>query len=119
MNKRYVRGRSFEYYVKKAYEEKGFLVVRSAGSRGRIDLVAISKEGKVYMIQCKIGSLKSVSKSEILSLLNLANEYNSIPVLALKVRKKRRKYLVIFLEGASLIMGNVFQNSLLRFNRKV
>lgn len=54
----YERGRSFEYYLKKKLEEEGFLVIRSAGSKGIFDLVAI-KEEEVYLIQCKKNKRKS------------------------------------------------------------
>ena len=37
----YSRGAAFERKVKKVYEEKGYTVVRAAGSKGPIDLVAI------------------------------------------------------------------------------
>jgi len=52
MNKFYIKGRNFEYKVKKFFEEKGFKVFRSAGSKTLIDLIAINKE-KIYLIQCK------------------------------------------------------------------
>lgn len=48
----YQRGRSFEYLLRKKLENKGFLVIRSAGSKGLFDLVVI-KENEVYLIQCK------------------------------------------------------------------
>lgn len=54
----YERGRSFEYYLKKKLEEEGFLVIRSAGSKGIFDLVAI-KGDEVYLIQCKKNKKKN------------------------------------------------------------
>lgn len=40
----YVKGRRFEHQVKKSYEAKGYTVIRSAGSKGKIDLIAWKKE---------------------------------------------------------------------------
>jgi len=34
MSKQYIKGRRFEYRVKKYFEEKGYYVIRSAGSHG-------------------------------------------------------------------------------------
>ena len=48
-----VRGSIFERNVRHRLEEIGFLVFRSAGSLG-VDLIAISPNGKVYLIECKI-----------------------------------------------------------------
>jgi len=49
----YKKGRSFEYRVRRYYEKQGYLVIRSAGSKGIADLVAI-KGDEVLLIQCKI-----------------------------------------------------------------
>lgn len=40
VNRNYVKGRAFEYAVRKHYESKGYTVIRSAGSKGKIDLLA-------------------------------------------------------------------------------
>ena len=69
-NKNYNRGRAFEYRVKKHLEDRGYLVVRSAGSKSPFDLVAIpTKEyeedngfSNVLLIQCKYGA--KISKKE-------------------------------------------------------
>lgn len=42
-NKNYVSGRNFEYKVRDYLVSKGYLVIRSAGSKGVADLVAIKK----------------------------------------------------------------------------
>lgn len=54
-NSNYRRGRAFEYRVKKYLEEKGFSVIRSAGSHGKYDLVAFHN-GVVIALQLKSGS---------------------------------------------------------------
>ena len=48
----YGSGVAFERDLKTALEEKDYYVMRSAGSHGAADLIAI-KEGRVYLIQCK------------------------------------------------------------------
>lgn len=40
VNRNYVKGRAFEHAVRKHYESKGYTVIRSAGSKGKIDLIA-------------------------------------------------------------------------------
>ncbi len=49
---KYTIGARFERDVKKALEDKGWVVVRSAGSLGCIDLVVINRPHAVT-IQCK------------------------------------------------------------------
>ena len=51
VNKRYERGRRFEYRVKRFLEGEGWVVIRAAGSKP-IDLVAF-KDGEVLFIECK------------------------------------------------------------------
>lgn len=53
MNSNYNAGRAFEYKTKKAWEQAGYTVIRSAGSHGPADLVAFCPDCKVYLIQCK------------------------------------------------------------------
>jgi Holliday junction resolvase len=48
---RYHKGRRFEYQVKKWLEDKGYIVLRTAGSHGFADLVAIGKLGEVIFFQ--------------------------------------------------------------------
>jgi Holliday junction resolvase len=48
----YVKGRRFENYVRKKLEKAGYIVARSAGSKGPFDLVALRK-GEILLIQCK------------------------------------------------------------------
>lgn len=54
MNKAYIAGRNFEYKIKKLLEERGYVVLRTAGSHGPFDLVAIDSQHKtILLIQCK------------------------------------------------------------------
>jgi hypothetical protein len=52
-NRNYNRGRAFEYARKKAWEKVGYIVLRTAGSHGDFDLVAV-RSGHVTFIQCKL-----------------------------------------------------------------
>lgn len=57
-NKNYVNGRAKEYRVKKQWEKAGYTVLRTAGSHGFADLIAVKdKDGlrgkEVVFIQCK------------------------------------------------------------------
>ena len=56
--KRYVKGANFERQVKKDLEAVGYFVIRSAGSKGKIDLVAF-KSNDVRLIQCKTNGVIS------------------------------------------------------------
>lgn len=56
VNKNYLAGRRFEYKVKKYYENKGYTVLRTSGSHGFADLVAIKRQDHlihILFIQCK------------------------------------------------------------------
>jgi Holliday junction resolvase len=58
-NKNYINGRSLEYRVKNLLKENGFAVVRSAGSHGKWDLIAVNESKKtIYLISCKKGKRK-------------------------------------------------------------
>ena len=61
----YEKGRRAEHYVKRLLQMMGArLVVRSAGSKGPIDLVALfPDEGEVWLIQVK-KEKRSISKAE-------------------------------------------------------
>ena len=54
-NKNYQRGRAFEYRVKNELEKFGFIVLRTSGSHGFSDLVAL-KDNVVYFMQLKYGA---------------------------------------------------------------
>ncbi|MHC1577720.1 MAG: restriction endonuclease [Candidatus Methanospirareceae archaeon] len=53
----YARGAAFERRVRRLLEEDGWFVVRSAGSRGAVDLIALRERGnvqRVRLISCKL-----------------------------------------------------------------
>lgn len=51
-NRHYLRGRRLEYQVKKDLENQGWTVMRTAGSHGFADLIAL-RDDKIRFIQCK------------------------------------------------------------------
>ena len=75
----YRKGRALEYAVKRHLEEQGYFVVRSAGSRGPADLVAL-KNGEILLIQCKKDG--HLSKDEAYELLEAARVAGGKAVLA-------------------------------------
>jgi hypothetical protein len=57
-NKNYQRGRRLEWQVKKDLEQEGWHVMRTAGSHGAYDIVAIREKNgftEIKFIQCKSG----------------------------------------------------------------
>lgn len=51
-NKNYVKGRRKEYTVRKFLQSKKWITLRTAGSHGFADLIAV-KKGRIRFIQCK------------------------------------------------------------------
>ena len=81
----YRRGRSFEYTVKRKLEVLGYRVFRCAGSKP-VDLIAISKEMGVVLVECK--ARQKVLKSDIIFLEGLAKELGVKALIAYKRKKK-------------------------------
>lgn len=48
------KGREFEHRVKRLLEDAGFYVMRSAASKGVVDLIALRKDVAPLMVQCKM-----------------------------------------------------------------
>ena len=42
-NKSYLKGRRRENYIRKKYEAQGYACIRSSGSKGAVDVIAIKK----------------------------------------------------------------------------
>lgn len=104
-NRNYQAGRRFEYRVKKHLEKNGWFVVRSAGSKGAFDLVAIKHcsttvGSDVALIQCKYGSKPSKKERDKLDeiyydydmvfgvTIAYAEHYGNIQFLSPKTMKK-------------------------------
>jgi Holliday junction resolvase len=82
-NKNYVKGRAFEYKIATLFRRKGYYVVRSAGSYGPSDLVAVKKGQRPVLIQCKAGAA-AISKEESDLLFLTAKDADSIPIVVSK-----------------------------------
>lgn len=77
----YKRGAEIEYRIKNALEAEGWYVMRSAGSKGLLDLLAINKKGEMFCIQAKRTKAKNIPwskyKEEIKELEKFSEEYNN------------------------------------------
>ncbi|MHA1302329.1 MAG: hypothetical protein ACTSPI_01320 [Candidatus Heimdallarchaeaceae archaeon] len=80
--KRYKKGRQFEYLVMDRKRKQGFFCMRSAGSKGFADVIAI-KKGRIEFIQVKMGC--SMQKLEREGLIRLAESVGAIPLFIQKI----------------------------------
>lgn len=80
MTTNYKKGRNYEYYVKEKLEKAGFFVVRSAGSHGVFDLIAVDLKGNIYGIQVRKNGY--LSKNEIEEIKHIVKTYKITPILA-------------------------------------
>jgi Holliday junction resolvase len=78
----YSRGADFERKVKADLQANGWFVVRSAGSRSIVDLLAIMPGPLGLFVQCKRDGRLSIE--ERMALFDIALAFNSIAVLAFK-----------------------------------
>lgn len=88
-NRNYVAGRKFEYETKKYHELLGYTVLRTAGSHGLFDLIALGKNKPVLLIQCKkVRTVKQADKllSKWRKHPPLGGEYPVHQHLAVKVK---------------------------------
>jgi Holliday junction resolvase len=79
-NARYRKGAELERKIMASLKEKGYHVVRSAGSKGPFDLIALGKPGEVLVIQVKAGRGK-MTRAERMELVDLATDHGATPVL--------------------------------------
>jgi len=86
MGSRYKKGHRWELKVKKMWEAKGFVVYRSAGSKGAADLIAL-KDGKIVLIQVKVNN--KPTRKEVLKLKKEAKKCKATALLVLWNSKKR------------------------------
>ena len=86
----YSQGRSFEYKIRDALRDDGYEVIRSAGSRSAVDLVAFKRWAYVgpgwlhhhmLFVQCKRrdGNIGPDDRAELLRLANMAG---TLPIVA-------------------------------------
>lgn len=70
-NKNYQKGRRKEYKIKKELEESGYIVLRTAGSHGFADLIAIKPgrtchKGEIKFIQCKPDNFSAKEANDLI-----------------------------------------------------
>ena len=80
----YRKGARFEIVVKNILLEDDWLAIRSAGSHGIVDVIAIKQDIK-WLIQCRTnGSLSGEERNELVA---LAKKHNVTPILAYKAKE--------------------------------
>jgi Holliday junction resolvase len=88
MTNHYAAGRKFEWDIRDALIDDGYDVIRSAGSKGKVDLVAI-KPGELLFIQAKINGL--CPPAERTELLRVSGRADALPIVAYKGTEGRRR----------------------------
>jgi len=86
MGSKYRKGHRWELKVKKMWEEKDYVVYRSAGSKGAADLIAL-KDGKIVLIQVKVN--RKPTRSEVAKLQKEAKKCKATALIILWNSKKR------------------------------
>jgi len=86
MGSKYRKGHRWELKVKKMWEEKGYVVYRSAGSKVAADLIVL-KNGQIVLIQVKVNN--KPTRKEVLKLKKEAKKCKATPLLVLWNSKKR------------------------------
>lgn len=79
-NKKYVSGRSFEYRVSYYLRKKGYYTVRSYGSKGLYDIIAVPQSGQTLLIQAKRNG--TVPKHELEKLKKYRHKWNGLTLIA-------------------------------------
>lgn len=86
----YDRGRAFEYDTRDRLVGDGYWVMRSAGSKGKVDILAI-KDGHTLFVQCKADG--KCSPAERAELLRIAALIDGLPIVAYRDRGVRFRLL--------------------------
>ena len=84
-NKAYAKGYRFEREVFKLFSSSGFYVIRSSGSHGVFDLLAV-KDGIAYGIQAKYNN--HISAIEKQAMINCYETYGIIPLYVYRMKGK-------------------------------
>ena len=74
----YRKGREHENKVQKLLEKEGYYVVRAAGSKGIVDLLAVEPMN-VLFVQCRKSS--KMTPAERAELVETAQLYGGVPIL--------------------------------------
>jgi Holliday junction resolvase len=86
------RGRYFEHKVRDDLRAHGFYVIRSAASKGNVDLVALGAGETTLLVQVKAGTSAGLAPAPWNDLYDLAAATGSIPVLAQVLPRKPVEY---------------------------
>lgn len=78
-NRKYANGRTLEYAAVHALELDGYWVMRAAGSKGAIDVLAL-KPGEILMVQCKLDGY--MTPGQRTQLYGLAAMLGAVPLVA-------------------------------------
>ncbi|MFF1469109.1 PDDEXK family nuclease [Streptomyces mirabilis] len=84
MNSNYERGVRFERAVRDDLESHGYEVIRSAGSKSKIDLVAI-KPRQLLLIQCKQAGPGQLPNADWNRVFELSRMCDADPIVAVKI----------------------------------
>ncbi len=82
----YRNGADFERDVRASLVKDGYEVIRSAGSKTKVDLVAF-KTGEILFVQCKANGL--CAPAERAELIRLAGMVGALPIVAYKHKEGR------------------------------
>ena len=91
----YATGRRFEWKRRDHWESLGYVVVRSAGSKSPIDLVAFSPTGGVLAIQCKVVQTEADASRLVVEFRNnpplpLRGKLGPTQMMEVYIRKTKR-----------------------------
>jgi Holliday junction resolvase len=86
----YRRGKAFQNRIRHDLIDNGYRIIESAGSKGKIDIIA-GKPGQRLAIQCKIRG--ALGTDEWNQLLAWARDFDAVPILAVGGRGVRYWYL--------------------------
>jgi Holliday junction resolvase len=78
----YAKGARLEHAARRSLEADGYRVIRSAGSKTKVDLIAL-KPGELLFVQAKAGT-GTASPAERAELVALASMVGARPILALR-----------------------------------
>ncbi len=95
-NANYLRGVRFERERQQAYEIEGWDCMRTAGSHGGADLIAISPKGDVRLIQCKV-------TSDVASVDRLFKSFRERPPFGHRERARYHQVMEVKIKGSKEI----------------
>lgn len=75
----YSDGRKLEYATQHELEANGYITLRTAGSKGAVDVIGF-KQGEIVMVQCKLsGKLGPAERAKV---YGLASMVGAVPLVA-------------------------------------